>query len=100
MTAANQQRHDALDHANAIRLGRAGIRRKLHARELTAAQVLADPPASVLSWPVGDMLSCQWRWGDKRTRTFLGLAGVSWHREIRMLTERQIKALVQQLEAS
>jgi hypothetical protein len=88
----------ALERANTIRLARADLRRKLSNRELTAGELLLDPPAAILTWEVGELLSAQWRWGNIRTRKFLGTMVISFHREVRMLTGRERRRLVEALE--
>lgn len=94
-----EQRLDALERANAVRLGRADLRRKLATGELSATDLLADPPDAILTWQVGELLSAQWRWGGIRTRKFLASVGISAYREVRMLTERQRAVLTRALAA-
>src|SRR5437899_1771437 len=98
MVATMSQPMAALEHANEIRLGRADVRRKLASRELSVCELLADPPDAILTWQVGEMLCAQRRWGLIRTQQFLVDVKISWHREIRMLTDRQRRELVCRLD--
>lgn len=83
------QRISHLQRANDVRVARAALRHRIAARQVTAAQVLAEPPAEALSWQIGDLLSSQWRWGPSRSSRFLNRLRISWTRPVGALTDRQ-----------
>ena len=94
------QRLQALERANEIRLARAGLKRRIAVGEVSAAQVLLNRPAEVLSWPVGELLISQRRWGNTRCRKFLSRNQIAETRLIGALTDRQRQLLATALQAS
>jgi hypothetical protein len=93
-----QQRLDALDQANAIRRARADLKRRIQAGQLSAAEVILDPPAEAVRWPVERLLACQRGWGSTTARKFLTENQIVESKPIGELTERQRHLLAAQLE--
>jgi hypothetical protein len=83
------QRLRALEHANAVRLARAELKRRIAEGELSAGTVILECPASVRKWTVSELLMAQRRWGSTRCRKFLARNGVSEIKTIGALTDRQ-----------
>ena len=48
------QRMRALERANAVRLARAELKRRIAEGEASAADVLLNPPTEALSWAIGE----------------------------------------------
>jgi hypothetical protein len=93
------QRLRALERANEIRLARAAIKRQIALGEVTAAEIILDDPDAACSWPVGDLLMSQRRWGSTRCRKFLARHHIVETKPIGSLTERQRQILAAALEA-
>src|ERR1700744_642757 len=91
------QRLRALEHANAIRLARAELKRRIAEGEVSAAEVILECPAAARRWPASEPLLSQRRWGSTRCRKFLERNGVSEIKLIGSLTERQRLLLAEQL---
>jgi hypothetical protein len=83
------QRMRALERANEIRLARAAIKRRIALGEVSAADVILECPAAAESWPVGELLMSQRRWGTTRCRRFLTRNQIVETKPIGSLTERQ-----------
>lgn len=91
------QRLRALEQANAVRLARAELKRRIAEGEVSAATVILASPPEARSWTVGELLISQRRWGRTRCRKFLGRNQISEIKEIGTLTERQRHLLAGQL---
>lgn len=91
------QRLRALERANAIRLARAELKRRIADGELTAAQIILDCPGEAERWTVSELLMSQRRWGSARCRKFLERNHISEIKPIGDLTERQRRLLALQL---
>jgi hypothetical protein len=91
------QRLRALEHANAIRLARAELKRHIAEGEVSAADVILECPDAARRWTVSELLLSQRRWGSTRCRKFLERNGVSEIKLIGSLTERQRLLLAEQL---
>ena len=98
VTLTDPQRLQALDRANKIRLARAGLKRRIADGELSAAQVILEPPDAAKKWSVADLLMSQRRWGAKRCRKFLGRNNISETKLVHALTDRQRRLLADQLQ--
>jgi hypothetical protein len=83
------QRLRALERANEIRLARAAIKRRIALGEVSAAEVILECPDAAESWPVGELLISQRRWGTMRCRKFLSHNQIVETKLIGSLTERQ-----------
>jgi hypothetical protein len=88
------QRLDALDRANRIRVQRAQLKRALKAGETTFDQILIDPPDYVLTAKVYDMLLAVPRLGRVRAGRLLTQCRISQSKTIGGLSERQRGELV------
>ena len=93
------QRLRALEQANAVRLARAELKRRIADGELSAAEVILECPDAVRRWTVGELLMAQHRWGGTRCRKFLERNGVSEIKPIGSLTDRQRRLLAGQLSS-
>jgi hypothetical protein len=99
-TPTEPQRLRALEHANAIRLARADLKRRIAEGKVTAANVILECPDAANRWTVSELLLAQRRWGSTRCRKFLERNGVSEIKLIGSLTERQRRVLAEQLSGS
>jgi hypothetical protein len=93
------QRLRALERANEVRLARAELKRRVAVGDISAAAIILTCPPEVRSWPVGELLMSQRRWGITRCRKFLGRNQISEIKEIGTLTDRQQRLLATQLQA-
>jgi len=99
-TDAGQEQHlRALEYANRVRLARAGMKRRIAAGELSAAEVILSCPWQAHSMSVSDLLMSQKRWGRARCRRLLVSLGVPENKQVGTLTERQRLALAAVLTA-
>ena len=92
------QHLQALQRANAVRLARAELKRRVAEGEITAAEVIEECPWEAESMTVSDLLTSQHRWGHTRCRRLLQLVPMSENKRIGSMTERQRRALVLLLE--
>jgi hypothetical protein len=60
-----------LKHGNEIRCDRAKLRHALALGIVSAATVILECPPEAQTWPIGELLMCQRRWGVSRMRGFL-----------------------------
>jgi uncharacterized membrane protein len=91
------QRLRALERANEIRLARADLKRRIAEGEVSAAEVILDPPCAAISWEIGELLMSQRRWGSSRCRKFLLRSQISETKPVGALTDRQRRLLADQL---
>lgn len=91
------QRLRALEQANAVRLARAELKRRIAEGNVTAAEVILDCPDEARRWTVAELLVCQRRWGTTRCRKFLERNHISEIKPIGSLTDRQRQLLAVQL---
>src|SRR5215208_4031396 len=97
---AGQEQHlQALEYANRVRLARAGMKRRVAAGELSAAEVILSCPWQAHSMSISDLLMSQKRWGRARCRRLLVALGVPENKQVGTLTERQRLALASVLAA-
>jgi hypothetical protein len=96
-TTTEPQRLRALSRANEIRLERAVLKRRIASGEVSAAEVILNPPQSAETWSVGDLLMSQRRWGTTRCRRFLARNSIIETKHIGTLTERQKNLLAHSL---
>jgi hypothetical protein len=100
MTTPGPQRLRALERANAVRLARADLKRRIADGEISAADVILACPPESCSWSLGDLRMSQRRWGTTRCRKFLGRNHITETKPVGALTERQRRVLATQLESS
>ncbi len=96
-TTAEPQRLAALERANEVRLARASLKRRIALGEVAAADVLLTCPPETTSWPIGELLISQRRWGSSRCRKFLARNQFVETKQIGTLTERQRRILATSL---
>ena len=93
MLDAGQQHLRALEHANRVRLARAGLKRRVAAGEVSAAEVILECPWEARSMSISDLLMSQKRWGRARCRRLLMGIAVPENKPVGTLTDRQRLAL-------
>jgi len=93
------QRLRALERANAVRLARAELKRRIAEGDACAADVILDPPDEALSWAIGELLVSQRRWGGTKCRKFLSRSHISETKTLGALTDRQRHLLAEQLDS-
>jgi hypothetical protein len=93
------QRLRALGRANAVRLARAELKRRIAEGEASAAEIILEPPDEALSWAIGELLLSQRRWGTTRCRKFLARYHISETKPLGALTDRQRRLLAVELES-
>ncbi len=94
------QRLRALQQANKIRLARAALKRSIAVGETSAAEIIFHCPDAAVSWPIGDLLMSQRRWGNTRCRKFLAHSHIVETKPVGTLTDRQRRMLASSLDAS
>jgi hypothetical protein len=82
---------EALARANAIRTGRARLRREVAAGRRAVADVISAPPVEARTASVGDVLGWQYRWGRSRVTRFL--ADLRARRVVFVTETRRLEAL-------
>jgi hypothetical protein len=99
-TTPGPQHMQALQRANAVRLARADLKRRVADGEVCAGEVILSSPWEAESMTVSDLLTSQRRWGHTRCRKFLQCIPISENKTVGSLTERQRAALAQALGTS
>jgi hypothetical protein len=94
------QHMQALQRANAVRLARAELKRRVAVGEISAAEVILDTPWQAESMTISDLLTSQRRWGHTRCRKFLQCVPMSENKTVGSMTDRQRHALAHMLRAS
>jgi hypothetical protein len=89
----------ALQRANAVRLARAELKRRVAVGEISAADVILDTPWQAESMSISDLLTSQRRWGHTRCRKFLQCVPMSENKTVGSMTDRQRHALAHMLRA-
>jgi hypothetical protein len=103
LTPSRGDRMEALTRANAVRTGRARLRREVATGRRAIADVISDPPAEARTARVGDVLGWQHRWGRARVTRFLSelrarrVAFVAETRPLKALTPRERRQLAAEL---
>lgn len=98
LKTSDPQRLRALERANEIRLARAAIKRRIAHGEVSAAEVILQCPDAAESWPVGELLMSQRRWGSTRCRKFLSRNRIGETKPVGSLTDRQRQLLASSLQ--
>jgi hypothetical protein len=91
------QHLQALQRANAVRLARAELKRRIAEGDISAAEVILRSPWEAASMTVADLLTSQRRWGTTRCRKFLQCIPMPENKTIGSMTDRQRRALAQML---
>jgi len=100
ITPAAPQYMRALERANAVRLARAELKRRVAAEEIDVAEVILDCPAEAQSMAVADLLMSQRRWGQTRCRKVLAQVPLSEKKTVGSMTDRQRRTLVAMLTSA
>jgi hypothetical protein len=96
-TSPGPQHMQALERANAVRLARAELKRRVAEGETCVGDVILGSPWEAESMTVADLLTSQRRWGHTRCRKFLQCIPMSENKTIGSMTPRQRTALAQAL---
>ena len=94
------QHLQALQRANAVRLARAELKRRVADGEVSAAEVILSSPWEAGSMTVSDLLTSQHRWGSTRCRKFLQCLAIPENKTIGSMTDRQRRVLAALLSES
>jgi hypothetical protein len=92
------QHLQALQRANAVRLARAELKRRIADGDVTVADVILRSPWEAASMSVSDLLTSQRRWGNTRCRKFLQCVSMSETKTVGSMTDRQRRALAKLLD--
>jgi hypothetical protein len=87
------QHLQALQRANAVRLARADLKRRVAEGDVSAAEVILSSPWEAASMTVADLLTSQRRWGSTRCRKLLQSLPMPENKTIGSMTDRQRRAL-------
>ena len=90
----------ALERANAVRLARAELKRKVALDQIDVAAVVLNCPWEAESMAVADLLMSQRRWGQTRCRKFLAQIPMSERKTIGSMTDRQRRTLAVMLSSA
>lgn len=91
------QRFEALQRANDTRSRRASLKRDIRAGRVQFADLLASPPDYLRSAYVMDVLLCVPKVGRVKARAAFARAGISPHRTVGGITDRQRAQLLAEL---
>jgi hypothetical protein len=94
------QHLQALQRANAVRLARAELKRRVADGDVSAAEVILRSPWEADSMTVSDLLTSQRRWGSTRCRKFLQSLSIPENKTIGSMTDRQRRVLAALLSES
>jgi hypothetical protein len=98
-TSPGPQHMQALERANAVRLARAELKRRVADGDTSVGDVILSSPWEAESMTVADLLTSQRRWGHTRCRKFLQCIPMSENKTIGSMTVRQRTALAQALRS-
>lgn len=84
----------ALEKAQRVRRARAELKRGVARGERDVTEVLLELPAEAHTMTVADLLGSQRSWGKVRTLKALRSVAVPEDKELRCLTQRQIRSLL------
>ena len=88
------QRMEALQRANDVRVQRAQLKRDLKAGQVHIEQILLDPPGFVSTAKVFDMLMAVPKFGRVKAARFLNMCRISQSKTVGGLSERQRTELI------
>src|SRR3954469_20233964 len=97
------QHLQALRRANAVRLARADLKRRVADGDVSAAEVILRSPWEAEAMTGSDLLPSQRRWGSTRCRKLLQYLSIPENKRIGSMTDRQrrvLAALLNESEAS
>jgi len=87
--APGPQHLRALERANAVRLARAELKRRVAEGDVSAADVVLEARWEAESMTVSELLTSQRRWGSTRCRKFLALVPLPENKTVGSMTDRQ-----------
>jgi hypothetical protein len=96
-TSPGPQHLRALQRANAVRLARADLKRRVAEGDVSVADVIMSSPWEAESMTVSDLLTSQKRWGNTRCRKLLQCVLIPENKTIGSMTDRQRRALAELL---
>lgn len=96
-TPPSPQHLQALARANAVRLARAGLKRRIATGETSVAAVVLEEPWEAETMTLADLLMSQRRWGHTRCRRFLQAIPMSESKTVGSMTDRQRHAVSEAL---
>jgi hypothetical protein len=94
----HQQRMDALERGNAVRVARSKDKKLIASGELSALSILVSPPDHWLTAKVAQLLVAMPRVGHRRAENWLEMAKVPATKQLHALTPRQRHALAGYVE--
>jgi len=97
---AGPQHMRALQRANAVRIARAQLKRRVTLGEIDVAEVILYCPWEVDSMAVAELLMSQRRWGLTRCRRFLAQLPMSEQKTVGSMTDRQRRVLAAMLSSA
>jgi len=83
------QRLEALARANRVRQVRAKLKRRIASGDVSATDAILFRRWETETMPVGDVLTSQRQWGDRRCRRLLTAMHLQESKTIGSMTERQ-----------
>ena len=89
MRAKADQRRDALARANQVRIARAELKRRIASGDVSASEAILFRRWDTDTMPVGDLLTSQRHWGDKRCHRLLTPMRLLESKRIGSMTDRQ-----------
>jgi hypothetical protein len=89
MIVKADQRLDALARANHVRVARAELKRRIAGGDVSAADAILFRRWETEAMQVGDVLTSQRQWGDRRCRRLLLTMQLQERKTIGSMTERQ-----------
>lgn len=95
--APKPQHLQALDRANAVRLARADLKRRIVDGEVRASAVILRTPWEAQTMTIAELLVTQRRWGATRARKFLAEIGMPETKTLGSFTDRQRRAFAAML---
>jgi len=95
---SREQRLHALQRANEVRSARAKLKKELAAGTIELAQILADPPASVRTARVRDVLVVLPKIGSVKAGRILAQCGIAHAKTLGGLTDRQRDELIKRFQ--
>ena len=88
--AAERRQHlAALQRANRVRCARAQLKRRIADGELTAADAVLSHRWEIDRMPIGELLTSQRGWGQRRCQQFLTALAIDETKTLGSMTERQ-----------
>ena len=100
MVIKADQRLDALARANRVRIARAELKREIASGDVSATEAILFHRWETEAMAVGDVLTSQRQWGDRRCRRLLTAMQLQEGKTIGSMTERQRVDMAARLNGS